>query len=357
MKKISIQQIFAATDWHKKWVVRNYSILSSSLMCRGYHQESLMAYGFSLKHHLFIQHGNAIVCYQSAKENENFGRLIAEKIKRRKNFAKRLAQEALKKTQRLKKFCQKPASWLWQKNHFKLFRKQYTKLLPPFVAIIRSGNFLTDQKLAKEFKIIQKARIRTETIYNELDAFIKKSLGYLAKKEKMNSKKLSFLTLSELENYLFHKASLPLADIKKRTTNWGLCFMGDREYILNPKQIKNFERLVMNSFKSQRDSVSGQSAYPGFAKGIARIILNPKNAKFNNGDILITGMTRPEFLPLMKKAAAIVTDAGGVLCHAAIVAREMKKPCVIGTQIATKVLKDGDLVEVDANKGIVKKIR
>tara|TARA_Y100000310_G_scaffold338021_1_gene426573 strand:- start:1597 stop:1776 length:180 start_codon:yes stop_codon:yes gene_type:complete len=59
----------------------------------------------------------------------------------------------------------------------------------------------------------------------------------------------------------------------------------------------------------------------------------------------------------MKKAAAFVTDEGGVTCHAAIVSREMKKPCIIGTKIATKVLKDNDLVEVDANKGIVRKIK
>jgi pyruvate,water dikinase len=59
----------------------------------------------------------------------------------------------------------------------------------------------------------------------------------------------------------------------------------------------------------------------------------------------------------MKKATAFVTDAGGILSHAAIVAREMKKPCIIGTGVATKVLKDGDLVEVDANKGVVKIIK
>lgn len=58
----------------------------------------------------------------------------------------------------------------------------------------------------------------------------------------------------------------------------------------------------------------------------------------------------------MKKAAGFVTDAGGILSHAAIVARELKKPCVIGTQRATKILKDGDIIELDANKGIVKKI-
>lgn len=64
----------------------------------------------------------------------------------------------------------------------------------------------------------------------------------------------------------------------------------------------------------------------------------------------------PAFMPAMKKAVAFVTDEGGITSHAAIIAREMKKPCIIGTKIATKVLRDGDLVEVDANKGIVRKI-
>ena len=64
-------------------------------------------------------------------------------------------------------------------------------------------------------------------------------------------------------------------------------------------------------------------------------------------------MTTVDFVPLMQKACAIVTDEGGILCHAAIVSREMRKPCVIGTKVATKSLKDGDLVEVDAGKGVV----
>ena len=74
----------------------------------------------------------------------------------------------------------------------------------------------------------------------------------------------------------------------------------------------------------------------------------------NKGDILVSIATDPDIVPAMKKAAAFITEQGGVTSHAAIVAREMKKPCVIGTKIATKVLKDGDLVEVDATRGIVK---
>ena len=56
----------------------------------------------------------------------------------------------------------------------------------------------------------------------------------------------------------------------------------------------------------------------------------------------------------MKKASAFITDEGGITCHASIIARELKKPCIIGTKIATKVLKDGDMVEVDGNIGVIK---
>ena len=76
--------------------------------------------------------------------------------------------------------------------------------------------------------------------------------------------------------------------------------------------------------------------------------------KVNDNDILVTGMTTPDYLPALRKAAAFVTDEGGVTCHAAIVARELKKPCIVGTKRATQLLKDGELVEVDANSGIVR---
>jgi len=71
-------------------------------------------------------------------------------------------------------------------------------------------------------------------------------------------------------------------------------------------------------------------------------------------DIIVAVMTRPDYVPAMKKAAAIITDEGGITCHAAIISRELKKPCVIGTKIATQVLNDGDLVEVDADEGVVR---
>lgn len=103
--------------------------------------------------------------------------------------------------------------------------------------------------------------------------------------------------------------------------------------------------------------LKGMVAFKGKVQGKAKIILdNTDLSKVERGDILVAAMTTPDFVPAMEKAAGFVTDEGGILCHAAIISREMKKPCVIGTKFATKILKDGDLIEADADKGIVRKI-
>ena len=101
----------------------------------------------------------------------------------------------------------------------------------------------------------------------------------------------------------------------------------------------------------------GNIAFKGKIQGIAKVVMNAHQiGKVNEGDILIAPTTAPSYIVGMGKASAFVTDEGGITSHTAIVAREMKKPCIIGTKIATKVLKDGDLVEVDAERGIVKKL-
>lgn len=100
--------------------------------------------------------------------------------------------------------------------------------------------------------------------------------------------------------------------------------------------------------------VKGTTAYRGIVKGVVRVLKTVADiAQFQVGEILVANQTTPEYMPAMKKAAAMVTDQGGITCHAAIVSRELKIPTVIGTKVATQVLKDGDVVEVDAEKGIV----
>ncbi|RIB35181.1 MAG: phosphoenolpyruvate synthase [Candidatus Nanoclepta minutus] len=106
--------------------------------------------------------------------------------------------------------------------------------------------------------------------------------------------------------------------------------------------------------RSGRILLKGISASPGIGKGRVKIIYGPEDfKKFEKGDVLVTRMTNPDFEPLMAIASAIITDEGGNLSHAAIVSRELGKPCVVGTREATKVLIDGMYVTVDGARGIV----
>lgn len=113
---------------------------------------------------------------------------------------------------------------------------------------------------------------------------------------------------------------------------------------------------TMNAPSTQQE-VRGTPTHVGHARGRVIVLHGLKDMRrVRPGNVIVTSMTRPEFTPILSRAAAIVTDEGGITSHAAVVSREFGIPCVIGTKIATKVFKNGDRVEVDATKGIVRKL-
>lgn len=119
---------------------------------------------------------------------------------------------------------------------------------------------------------------------------------------------------------------------------------------------KYAEEKVSKDIKEFSGIIASKGEAP-IVKGKVKIILDPyKTESFNKGDILITTMTSPEFIFVMKNSSAIITDTGGLTSHAAIVSRELRKLCIVGTKIATKALKDGDLIEVDANTGVIRRL-
>lgn len=128
-----------------------------------------------------------------------------------------------------------------------------------------------------------------------------------------------------------------------------------RYEILNGKKAEWWRKEILGERKIIVGEIKGVSASTGVVIGRAKIVKDVKDSyKIKKGDILVTGMTRPHWMPFIKKATAIVTDEGGITCHAAIVARELGIPCIIGTKVATKVLKDNDLIEVNTNHNRVK---
>jgi len=185
---------------------------------------------------------------------------------------------------------------------------------------------------------------------------IQNLLKEIGKRLKLSLDEVRFLLPNEFPDALL-KNNTNRKEIAKRTK---FCFY----YATNENAIisTNKKASLLNGLSRKIDKdikeLTGQIGCLGKAKGKVKIINSPKDmGKINKGDILVSIATNPDIVPAMKKAAAIITEQGGVTCHAAIVSREMKKPCIIGTKIATQVLKDGDLVEVDANKGVVKIIK
>ena len=129
--------------------------------------------------------------------------------------------------------------------------------------------------------------------------------------------------------------------------------------IFNKKELnfflKDINKKSYKTKESRNYQVRGTIANCGIIKGIVSVISGKDDFnKFKDNNVIVTAMTSVDFVPIMKRASAFVTDEGGITSHASIVSREMNKPCIIGTKIATQVLKDGDLVEVDANNGVVK---
>ncbi len=146
-------------------------------------------------------------------------------------------------------------------------------------------------------------------------------------------------------------------EIRKRRKGLAWCLIKESsDWVGVEKEFDYCKKILFKSTNSASLEVTGLGASPGTARGKAKIVLNPHKTDFKKGEILVAFMTRPEYIHLMKKAAAFVTDEGGVTSHAAVIGRELKKPVVVGCRFATRTFKDGDIIEVDANKGIVRKI-
>ncbi|MFA6466276.1 MAG: PEP-utilizing enzyme [Patescibacteria group bacterium] len=181
----------------------------------------------------------------------------------------------------------------------------------------------------------------------------------LAKRLNLSLQQVRMMTPDEL-NIAIRKGSFDSNILNQRFIKSAYIFRGLKSKVYAGREAEKF--LLSQNIEKEKvvklDMLKGTSAYPGHARSYVKIVNLPEEMhKMKQGDIMVARTTFPSLVPAMKKAAAIVTNDGGITCHAAIVARELKIPCVVGTKIATKILKDGDKVDVDAAKGIVKKLK
>lgn len=248
------------------------------------------------------------------------------------------------------------------------------EILELFVKGVDFEKFIQDfedlsGRLSKKNKLIKKIKNRELldllkiadaifTIHDRRKEHMTQAITYLelilseiAKRFAIPLEDLHYIRTSELQD-------LPgiWSELKKRREHSVFILLPEGEVpVLSGLEAKQyFEKIEKNKKVDVVSEIKGNGASPGKVRGIVRVCRGEKElSKMQEGDILVACMTQPEFLPALKKAKAVITDEGGITCHAAIISRELGIPCVIGAKIATKVLQDGDLVEVDANKGVV----
>jgi len=320
--------------------------------------------GFRFFHHLYKWSGNTGVHFRVADEfvkcDEHFLKLIKAHDPRIKEWAKKGHEAEKRADEWLKTFSKKPIPFSLEK--FNDFYKDFTDILlytatMAYLVLSTIDTELTKGATRKEFEEVLSIYepLRNTSKYPELERIVLNAwFNELGKKYALDPLFVHFMTPDEIRN--LEVKGINSEELKKRK-DWSL-FWNDIEsnvIMWDFDHSYSKEIPVLEEYVEATNTLKGNTAFPGKAKGVVRIVNMLEDVKeFNQGDILVSLNTNPDLVPVIKKAGAIVTDEGGIMCHAAIVSREFKIPCVIGTKIATKVLKDGDMVEVDADNGVVR---
>lgn len=338
------KQYLKSTDW-MIYLKREHEFILFDAFWPLYGKRLKQETGFGMTHFLAYFKNGFGVWYRSKRElddvDEYFAELIRKKDKRIKKWL--LWERKVRVKLNLKEREIRPQEVL---NLFKdiLF---YNTVLP--LRLLSALKLTQDMPLKKKLDKIRANSIYFKAFRLLIIPLIKKA----AKKLNLEYKTVSLLLVDELFDVIEKGRIFSEKRLLKREKG---CYFYSENY-----KDYNFVFSLKDSLSDINKKVKkliGQIAFLGKARGHVKIVNMPSQMrKLNRGDILVSINTNPALIVAIKRCAAIVTDEGGMTCHAAVVSRELKKPCIVGTKIATKVFKDGDLVEVDADKGIVKLLK
>ena len=298
--------------------------------------------------------GKTTTCFVRESERELFGKKIVDKVKKDISYVKHICNGLKSGADHILSIYRKKREGFTCEEYLeykKVFLQEY---YPYHIKVKNVVDFLPKELLDTHLPALQEARVHAEPVFSEEIGFMVKVADFVSRKSGYKKESILYSLSDELTEYWKHGKNLPSEKVLEERSKGCIIFF-EKEGIVGV--LSGFETAEFGSIflvNKDTDLIQGHMAFKGKAEGKIRIVFDPDNAgEFNDGDILVAPWTRPEYLPIMHKAGAFITDGGGILSHAAIVAREMRKPCIIGTKIATKVLKDGDMVEVDADRGTV----
>ena len=320
---------------------------------------------FQYKHHLYKWSRGSGVHYRSEKELEESMKHFAKLVKDL-DRVKEFRGEALRWDEKTKELVKHFKETNIELDEFEKYYKEFVKILLYTVTIpylcLSGIDYAINKGIEKEeyeqaIKVLNP--LRGFTTYPQLErVMLSRFWKSLSEKTGTALELIDKLTPWEIIDYI-NGEELPSEKTLKKRAEWCIFWHDEDNLDIKYSYDKTIEERipVLAEEEVEEKEIRGSTAMKGAIKGrVCRVDNAEDMKKFREGDIIVSINTSPDLMPVLEKCSAIVSDEGGIMCHAAIVARELKKPCIIGTKHATKIFKDNDIIEVDAENGIVRKI-
>ena len=353
-------------DW-AKYLDREQSLLMFVMISHAYGEPMCEATGFGFTHELESYKGTTGTLYKSQKEMTAASEFFAQCIKDKNVLLAELAKTAkannLEIDKLLEQFIQGQGS-VTKDNFSEIYNLTvktilYDTLIPYRVLASVNDELESKGELSENFLWTKKLfePFRVDTRYPKIASVIFPHIYKLVAEgsDISDPSTISYAVPQELFDFFEKDKVLSQAKLEERKNGcvfWKNLDTGAIDFSFDSSLL---QELGLTEKYESKTTLTGNPAYKGKVIGRVKVINSPSDIeKVEQGDIVVSFNTSPSLMPALLLCSAIVTDEGGIMCHAAIIARELKKPCIIGAKVATKVLKDGDLVEVDAEKGIVR---
>lgn len=342
-------------EW-TKFTERECDLFTTYCIMIGYLKNYRKNIGKNLKNFLMMHKNGIVYSWRLKSEYDQF---LNELKTKKLGVFEEILDKLKKQNEKLKKFLE-------YKNWDNLTDKQLLRVFINFVNVYQNyfplftlpkyfGMVLDENRLSQKLKSKLK-EMRGIADYEKIQKdFLPLFFKEIEKRKNIEKNLLFYALPEEIADLLKNGKKIKEDTLKDRkklilflTTN------GGKTKIFTGTKAKQILKENIREKKIKTDFIKGNIANKGLATGQVRLVL--READLNNLDnkIVVAPMTSIKFTPYLKNVLGIVTNEGGIACHAAIVSRELNVPCIVGTRNATKIFKNNDLVELDANNGIVK---
>lgn len=354
----------------EKSITRDWSVIYTQIWHEAYTKEFWKQFGWGYKEVLYERVNERTIGYRSPSEHiTGLCDFVTNKLNKESTWLEKESKKLTKEVNDVLAYIKKHQTTCLSNhsnkelaNIFENFIKLNLALGPRFIITLWFPTHMEHKKEFKKYKTAINSAIKARKVSEKIgpiaEDFIKTIGVELSSRIQLPEQLIKYLTYEEVSNF-FRNDIRPSIDLLKKRSKY---YLITSDGVLVNETLENY--LAKHGYKLKKPAtgktleIHGSIAFPGIAVGLVKVINNKKTlSQFKNGEVLVTSMTTPDYYPLIKKSVAFVTDEGGITCHAAIAARELKKPCIIGTKEASEILKNGDLVEIDANEGVIKIIK